>query len=109
MLEVWPVCAPHARAKILRRDASAAKTMPDIAAVLLAEDVPGINDVGAIRHDEFLLADTEIFYHGQIVALVVGKTQEACREAAKKIIVEYEPLPPILKIEDAIAQNSFHT
>src|SRR5213078_4580105 len=45
MLEVWPVCSPHARAKILRRDASAAKTMPGIAAVLLAEDVPGLNDV----------------------------------------------------------------
>ena len=108
-LEVWPVCAPHARARILRRDASPARTMPGIAAVLLAEDVPGLNDVGAIRHDEILLADKEVFYHGQIIALVVGDSQEACREAAKKIIVEYEPLPPILKIEDAIAQNSFHT
>jgi xanthine dehydrogenase molybdopterin binding subunit/xanthine dehydrogenase small subunit len=108
-LEVWPVCAPHARARILRRDASAARTMPGIAAVLLAEDVPGLNDVGAIRHDEILLADKEVFYHGQIIALVVGESQEACREAAKKIIVEYEPLPPILNIKDALAQNSFHT
>src|SRR6185312_14564897 len=103
-LEVWPVCAPHARARILRRDASAARLMPGVAAVLLAEDVPGLNDVGAIRHDEILLADKEVFYHGQIVALVVGETQEACREAAKKIVVEYESLPPILDIPDAIAQ-----
>jgi xanthine dehydrogenase molybdopterin binding subunit/xanthine dehydrogenase small subunit len=109
MLEVWPVCAPHARAGILKRDASAAKSMPGIAAVLLAEDVPGLNDVGAVRHDEVLLADKEVFYHGQIIALVVGETQEACRAAAAQIVVEYEPLPPILKIEDAIAQNSFHT
>ena len=109
MLEVWPVCAPHARAKILKRDASAAKTMPGITAVLLAEDVPGLNDVGAVRKDEILLADKEVFYHGQIIALVVGETQEACRNAAEKVIVEYEPLPPILKIEEAIAQNSFHT
>ena len=108
MLEVWPVCAPHARAKILKRDASAAKTMPGVAAVLLAEDVPGLNDVGAVRHDEVLLADKEVFYHSQIIALVVGETQEACRNAAAKILIEYEPLPPILKIEDAIAQNSFH-
>ncbi len=109
MLEVWPVCAPHARAKILKRDASAAKNLPGIAAVLLAEDVPGINDVGAIRHDEILLADKEVFYHGQIIALVVGETQEACREAAKKIVVEYEPMTPILTIEGAIAKKSFHT
>ncbi len=109
MLEVWLVCAPHARAKILRRDASAAKTMLGITAVLLAEDVPGLNDVGAVRHDEILLADKEVFYHGQIIALVVGETQEACRNAAAKVVVEYEPLPPILTIEDAIARNSFHT
>jgi xanthine dehydrogenase large subunit len=109
MLEVWPMCAPHARAKILRRDASAARTMPGIAAVLLAEDVPGENDVGAVRHDEILLADREVLYHGQIVALVVGETQEACRAAAERIVVEYEPLPPVLTIEDAIRQNSFHT
>ena len=109
MLEVWPVCAPHARAKILRRDPSAAKQVPGVAAVLLAEDVPGLNDVGAVRRDEILLANQEVFYHGQILALVVGETQEACRSAADKIIVEYEPLPPILKIEEAIAHNSFHT
>jgi xanthine dehydrogenase molybdopterin binding subunit/xanthine dehydrogenase small subunit len=109
MLEVWPVCAPHARAKILKRDTSGPKGMPGIAAVLLAEDVPGMNDVGAVRHDEILLADKEVFFHGQIIALVVGETQEVCRAAAAKIIVEYEPLAPILKIEEAMAQNSFHT
>jgi xanthine dehydrogenase molybdopterin binding subunit/xanthine dehydrogenase small subunit len=109
MLEVWPVCAPHARATILKRDASAAKEMLGIAAVLLAEDVPGLNDVGAVRHDEILLADKEVFYHGQIIALVVGETQEVCRHAAAKIVVEYELLPPILEIKDAVAQNSFHS
>jgi xanthine dehydrogenase molybdopterin binding subunit/xanthine dehydrogenase small subunit len=109
MLEVWPLCAPHARAKILKRDASVAKTMPGIAAVLLAEDVPGLNDVGAVRHDEILLAEKEVFYHGQIIALIVGETPEACRNAAAKIVVEYEPLPPVLSIEDAVAQKSFHT
>ena len=109
MLEVWPVCAPHAHARIVRRDATAARAMPGIVAVLLAEDVPGLNDVGAVRHDEILLADREIFYHGQIVALVVGESQEACRAAAAKVMVEYEPLTPIFTIEEAIAANSFHT
>ncbi len=109
MLEVWPVCSPHARAKILRRDVSAAKRMPGINAVLMAEDVPGLNDVGAVRHDEILLADKEISYHGQIVALVVGETPEACRAAAAKVVVEYEPLPAIFTIQDAIDQKSFHT
>ena len=109
MLEVWPVCAGHAHARIVRRDASEARSMPGIVTVLLAEDVPGLNDVGAVRHDEILLADKEVFYEGQIVALVVGETQEVCRAAAEKIIVEYEPLTPIFTIEEAIVAKSFHS
>jgi xanthine dehydrogenase small subunit len=109
MLEVWPVCSPYARAKIILRDATEAREMPGVATVLLAEDVPGLNDVGAVRHDEVLLADKEAFYHGQIVALVVGDTPEICRAAAAKVIVQYEQLTPVLTIEEAIAANSFHT
>lgn len=109
MLEVWPVCSPHAHAKILRRDAAEARAMPGISAVLLAEDVPGLNDVGAVRHDEILLADEEVLYHGHIVALIVGETQELCRAAAAKVVVEYEPLPPIFTIEEAIEEGSFHS
>jgi len=106
-LEVWPVCAPHARAKILKRDASAARQMPGIQAVLLAEDIPGLNDVGTKR-DENLLADKEILFHGHMVALVVGETQQACRAAAEKVVVEYEPLPHILTLRQALAEKSFH-
>jgi hypothetical protein len=108
MLEAWPVMAPHARARITRRDASGALAMPGIAAVLMAEDVPGENNVGVSRHDETLFAAEEVLYHGHIVALVVGDSLAACRAAAALIQVDYEPLPPILTIAEAIAQKSFH-
>ncbi len=108
MLETWPVCSPHARAKILKRDATTARTMPGIKAVLLAEDIPGKNDVGAVVHDEILLADHEVFFHGHIVALVVGDSQEACRAAAAKVVVEYEVLPPMLSLTEAVSAGSFH-
>ena len=108
MLEVWPVCSPHAHAKILKRDATAARAMPGVRAVLLAEDVPGRNDVGAVKHDEILLADKEVRFHGQIVALVVGESAEVCRAAAEKVLVEYEPLAPILTLQQAILARSFH-
>jgi xanthine dehydrogenase molybdopterin binding subunit/xanthine dehydrogenase small subunit len=107
-LEVWPVCSPHAHARILHRDATAARAMPGVHAVLLAEDVPGENNVGGVKHDEILLADKMVWFHGQIVALVVGQSQEACRAAAEKLVVEYEPLPPILTLEQALAARSFH-
>jgi xanthine dehydrogenase molybdopterin binding subunit/xanthine dehydrogenase small subunit len=106
-LEIWPVCAPHARARILKRDAAAARQVPGIKAVLLAEDIPGLNDVGTKR-DEVLLADKEVLFHGHMVALIVGETQEACRAAAEKVVVEYEPLPHILTLRQALAEKSFH-
>ena len=109
MLEVWPVGSAHAHAKILRRDATKARQLPGIHAVLLAEDIPGQNDVGAVRHDEILLADHEVSYHGHLVALVVGETQEQCRAAAALVEVEYETLPALLSIQEAITQGSFHT
>jgi xanthine dehydrogenase molybdopterin binding subunit/xanthine dehydrogenase small subunit len=109
MLDMHPVCAPHARARILSRDASEALCVPGVRAVLMAEDVPGHNDVGASRKDEVLLADKEVFYHGQVVALVVGDTPAACREGAARVKVEYEPLPAVLTLRDAIAAGSFHT
>ncbi len=108
MLETWPVCSPHARARILKRDATAARAMPGIEAVLLAEDIPGQNDVGAVKKDEILLADSEVFFHGHLVALVVGETQELCRAAAEKVVVEYEPLPPVLSLPQAVSEGSFH-
>jgi xanthine dehydrogenase large subunit len=109
MLEAWPVCAPHARARILRRDATAARCAPGIMAVLLAEDIPGRNDTGTVRHDEPLFAQHEVCYHGQMIASVVGNSLAACRAAAALVEVEYEPLPPVLGIAAAIAQNSYHT
>ncbi len=109
MLELWPVTSPHARAKILRRDGSRARAMPGVAAVLMAEDVPGENDVGALRKDEPLFAKDEACYHGHIVAIVVGESIEACRRAAKVVEVEYEPLTPVLGVKQAIAAGSYHT
>jgi len=109
MLETWFVLSPHARARITRRDATAARQMPGIHAVLLAEDVPGLNDVGPVRHDEPLLAADEVHYHSQPVALIVGDTPDQCRAAVDKVVVEYEPVPALLDVRAAIAAESFHT
>jgi xanthine dehydrogenase molybdopterin binding subunit/xanthine dehydrogenase small subunit len=108
MLDVWPVCSPFARARITRRDAAAARAMPGVVAVLLAEDIPGSNNVGTM-HDEPLFADREVLYHGQAVGLVVGHSLRACRAAAAAVVVEYEELPPVLGIKEAIKGNLFHT
>ena len=109
MLDVWPVCAPHAHARIVSRDASLALAVPGVRAVLLAEDVPGENNVGVSRKDEPLFARDEVLFHQHIVALVVGDSPAICREAAKLVRVEYEPRPVITTIHEAMAVGSFHT
>jgi len=109
MLVLWPVMAPHAHARIKLLDAAVARKMPGVALVLTHEDIPGQNDVGAVRHDETLLAKDEVLFRGHMVACVVGDSYEECRAAAEKVAVEYEPLPALLSIEDAIDKDSFHT
>ncbi|OYV06891.1 MAG: xanthine dehydrogenase, partial [Verrucomicrobiales bacterium VVV1] len=109
MLSVWPVVSKQAHARINRIDISAALTMPGVRTVLLAKDIPGHNNVGPVRHDEPLFADDEILFRSQMIAAVIGNSQEACRLAAETIIIETEPLPLILGLDAAIAADSFHT
>ena len=109
MLEAWPVCSPYAHARITSRDADKARRAPGITAVLMAEDIPGENNVGTARHDEPLFARDEVLYHGQLIALVVGDSIRECRRAAALVEVGYEPLPPVLGIADAIAHQSYLT
>jgi xanthine dehydrogenase molybdopterin binding subunit len=108
-LQVWPICSPHARARIKRRDASRARAVPGVAAVLLAEDIPGENNVGVSRHDEPLFADTEVRYHGHLIGVVIAETIEIARAGAALVQVEYEVLPAIIGIAAAMAENSYHT
>ena len=48
-------------------------------------------------------------YHSQPVAWVLGETLDAAQRGAARVSVEYEPLPAILTIEDAILAGSFHS
>lgn len=108
-LHVWPITSPHAKARIISLDASWASQVPGVVRVLTAGDVPGLNNTGAVRHDEPLLADGEVEFHGQIVAAVVGVSLDACRAGAERISVAYEPLPAITSLRQAIEEESFHT
>jgi xanthine dehydrogenase molybdopterin binding subunit/xanthine dehydrogenase small subunit len=108
MLELWPVTSPHAHAKIRSIDISAAAAAPGVVTVLTAKDIPGDNDVGAVRKDESLLAEREVLFHGHIVAVVIAHTLGQARSAAAKITVDYAPEPAIIGIRQAMAAQSFH-
>lgn len=108
MLSLYPVMSPHARARITRIDISAAYEVEGVVTVLTADDVPGTNNTGVIVPDEVLFPTEEVSYFGQAIVWVVGETDTAARLGADRVQVEYEPLPAIVSIQEAIAANSFH-
>ncbi len=104
----WPVAAQHVHARVAAIEGAEALACPGVLALLTAADVTGENDTGPARHDEPLFPD-EVSFHGQPIAWVLAETEEQARIAAAAVSVTYEPLPPILSIEDAIAAGSFLT
>lgn len=107
-LHAAPVCAPHARARLASLDVSAALEHPGVAAVLTAADVPGANDSSAHKGDEPLFADPEVLYWGHAVAWVLAESEASARAGAARVRAAYEPLAPLLSIQEAIAEGSFH-
>jgi xanthine dehydrogenase large subunit len=103
----WPIQSPHAHANVLEIDFSAALGLPGVLCCLAADDVPGENDVGPVRHDEPLFP-REVCFLGQPVAWVVGESLELARLAAEQVRIVYEALPALLSIQAAIAVESFH-
>jgi CO/xanthine dehydrogenase Mo-binding subunit/aerobic-type carbon monoxide dehydrogenase small subunit (CoxS/CutS family) len=93
--------SPHAHARILAIDASAARAMPGVHAVLTHEDSP-TTLFSTARHehrtddpDDTLVMDQVLRFRGQRVAAVVADTVAIAELAASAILVEYEVLPAI--------------
>ncbi|MGF6822942.1 xanthine dehydrogenase large subunit [Microbacterium sp. ZKA21] len=104
VLTAWPVQSTNAHAKVTI-DVSGAYEVAGVVRVLTADDVPGVNDAG-IKHDEPLFPDVAMFY-GHALVWVLGETQEAARLGAERVKVEYEPLPSLITVQDAIDAGSF--
>ena len=107
MLVAQVVASTHAHARIRGIDTSKAKQVPGVHAVLTARDIPGLNNVGPVVHDEELLASEEVHFLGQAIALVVGESYEACRAGVAAVKVDFEVLPAIVTVDDAVAKQSW--
>lgn len=104
-LHAWPVQAPHAHALITGLRTEPALRVPGVVRVLTASDVPGVNDAG-IKHDEPLFP-SEVMFYGHAVCWVLGESLEAARLGAEAVEVDYEPLPSLITLEEAIQAESF--
>jgi xanthine dehydrogenase large subunit len=96
----------RAHARISSMDLAAVCAAPGVVAVLTAADIPGENNVGPILHDDPILAAREVQFLGQPIFLVVAETVGAARRAARLGRIEYEDLPAILSIEDALTRGA---
>ena len=105
VLHAHPVCSPHAHARVTRLEPAPALEVAGVVRVLTAADVPGVNDAG-VKHDEPLFPD-EVMFVGQAVCWVLGETLEAARLGAAAVEVDYDPLPAIVALTEAIAAGSF--
>ncbi len=101
--------SPHPHASIVRRSGAEALRVDGVEAVLFAGDLPPFrNSLGHEFSGEPLLAEEEVHYRGQPVALVVGRDEACCREAAARLEVDYHPAPGILALDHAVAMTSYH-
>ncbi len=98
----------YPRARVLSIDASKAKALPGVTAVLTAEDIPGENKIGHLKHDQYTLIPVGGLTHylGDAVALVAAEDMETVEKAKKLIKVEYEVLPMVHSIEEAAAADA---
>jgi len=92
---------PHAR--ILKIDTKEAEKLEGVATIITAKDVPGNN----IMFGKFpVLAKDEVKYIGDGVAVVAAESREIAEKAISLIEVEYQELPAVFNIEQAIAEDT---
>ncbi len=86
--------ADHPHARIRRIDATRARGLPGVLAIITQDDVPDVR-FGGLVQDRTLFAKDVVRFEGEIVAGVVATTEEIAAEAVGLIEVDYEPLPVI--------------
>ena len=107
VLHVKLVALDVARARIGRIDTSAALRVPGVRLVTTPADLPEpMPRFGPQRRDRPVLAVGETKYHGEPVAAVAAESLDAAEEAAALVSVEFEELPALHTIEQALAPDA---
>ena len=95
----------HPRARLLSLDVSEARALEGVACVLTAEDIPGAQKIGHLKKDYDVLIPVGSVTHflGDAVALVAAVDRPTLELAKSLIKAEYEPLPAVLTLEEAMS------
>ena len=102
MLHVQVLRSPHAHARIVSIDTSAAEAMEGVEGVITSADVPGEDGFGVFVNDQPVMARGKVRYVGEAVAAVAAETALIAKRALAAIKVVYETLPAIFDPDEAI-------
>ncbi|HQM53446.1 MAG TPA: molybdopterin-dependent oxidoreductase, partial [bacterium] len=112
MLSAKVLRSPHPHARVRSIDASRARRLPGVKAVLTWEDVPRVIVTEAGQgcpepspYDKFIL-DRKVRFVGDEVAVVAAETTAIAEAALRLIEVDYEPLPAILDPRDSMKEGA---
>jgi CO/xanthine dehydrogenase Mo-binding subunit len=95
----------HSHARIRRLDATAARALPGVHAVITAADVPEVR-YGAFVRDRTLFAKEVVRWEGELIAAVAAATPEIAARAAAMIEIDFEPLPALTDLEAAARSDA---
>jgi CO/xanthine dehydrogenase Mo-binding subunit len=105
MLYAALLTSPHAHARIIGYRVDAARAIPGVKVILTGADFKGPRAGGIIK-DESMVARGKVRYVGEVVAAVAATDPEIAGQAAAAIAIEYEPLPAVLSIDQALAPGA---
>ncbi|HKA48683.1 MAG TPA: molybdopterin cofactor-binding domain-containing protein [Candidatus Dormibacteraeota bacterium] len=104
MLHCRILRSPHPHARILSVDASAARRIRGVKAVLTGHDLPIRFGILPVSQDERALEAEKVRYVGDPIAAVAAVDEEIAAAALDAIRVEYEVLEPVMSIEEALRE-----
>ena len=97
--------SPHPHARISSVDASAARRIPGVHAVITGQDLPIKFGILPVTQDERALEHEKVRYVGDPVAAVAAVDEETAAAACDAIVVEYEVLEPVMTIDEALGPS----
>jgi 4-hydroxybenzoyl-CoA reductase alpha subunit len=96
--------SPHPHARIVRMDTEQARNLPGVLAVITGRDLPRVKfGILPVSQDEEALCVDKVRLVGDAVAAVAAVDEETAERATELIEIEYEPLRPLMSIEESLA------
>lgn len=112
MLHLKMVRSTRHHALIKNLDVSPALKVPGVVRVLTHKDVPNnwytiLKLIGVGPDDEPVLPEDRVLFMGEQICAVLAETPQAALEGARRVVVDYEDLPPVFDVEEAMTSTPF--